>query len=207
MMSKIRVLGITGGIATGKSTALMIFAELGAQVLSADDIARKVLALGEPAFYEVVARFGKEMLTSDGQLDRPAIAKKIFADPQARRDLDAITHPRIISKIDEEIKAFHSNPTAEGVLAVEIPLLIECSMEDMVDEVILIAAEQQTQVHRLTSRSGLSRDEALQAIAAQMSIDHKIQHADRVIWNDSDMEFLRSSIEKVWREILLLLKE
>jgi dephospho-CoA kinase len=207
MMSKIRVLGITGGIATGKSTALMIFAELGAQVLSADDIARKVLALGEPAFYEVVARFGKEMLTSDGQLDRPAIAKKIFADPQARRDLDAITHPRIISKIDEEIKAFRSNPTAEGVLAVEIPLLIECSMEDMVDEVILIAAEQQTQVHRLTSRSGLSRDEALQAIAAQMSIDHKIQHADRVIWNDSDMEFLRSSIEKVWREILLLLKE
>lgn len=207
MMSKKRVLGITGGIATGKSTALQIFAELGAKVLSADDIARQVVAPGEPALNEITERFGKELLTSDGHLDRPALAKKIFADPQARHDLDFITHPRIISAIDEQIKAFRTDPAAEGVLAVEIPLLIECSMEGMVDEVILIAAEQETQVHRLTSRSGLSRDEALMAIAAQMPMDRKIRHADRVIWNDSDVESLRGSIEGIWREIFLLLEE
>jgi dephospho-CoA kinase len=176
--------------------------------LSADDVARDVLAVGEPAYREVVERFGGGVLGPDAQIDRPALARIIFADAEARRDLDSITHPRIIARIDEAIKAFRADHSAaDAVLAVEVPLLIECGMEPMVDEVMLVAAEQETQVHRLTSRTKISRDEALRRIGSQMPISRKISHADRVIWNDSDIRSLRESVEAAWSEIRLLLRE
>ncbi|MEN6358378.1 MAG: dephospho-CoA kinase [Armatimonadota bacterium] len=201
------VIGITGGIGTGKSTVLGMLAELGARVLSADDVARQVLDVGEPAYLEVRKRFGEGVMLPDGRINRPALAQLIFADSKARADLDAITHPRIIDKIGLAIKTFRDNPADDKVLAVEIPLLMECHMESMVDEVILVAAEQETQVSRLTSRSGISRDDALRRIGSQMPMEFKVRRADRVIWNDSDLGSLRASVEGVWREILLLLHE
>ncbi|MHB9035311.1 MAG: dephospho-CoA kinase [Armatimonadota bacterium] len=202
------IIGITGGIGTGKSTVLRMLADLGARTLSADDVAREVLAVGQPAYCEVVERFGTEVIAQGGEIDRPALAGVIFADAEARRDLDAITHPRIIARIEQAIMAFRDNPpSGDAVLAVEIPLLIECGMESMVDEVMLVAAEQETQVHRLTSRSGISRDEAVRRIHSQMPISRKVGRADRVVWNDSDMQSLRESVEAAWREIRLLLHE
>ncbi|MCE5314591.1 MAG: dephospho-CoA kinase [Armatimonadota bacterium] len=202
------IIGITGGIGTGKSTVLKILAELGARTLSADDIAREVLAKGEPAYREVLAHFGSAVLAAGGQIDRQVLAGIIFADPEARHDLDTITHPRIIAKINRAIRAFRDEPGSESsVLVVEIPLLMECGMESIVDEVIVVAAEQETQIRRLTSRGGISRDEALRRIGSQMSMTDKVRRADRVIRNDSDMQSLRESVEAVWREILLLLHE
>lgn len=199
-----RVLGITGGIGTGKSTVLQMLGELGAWTLSADVIAREVLAKGKPAYHQVVERFGEEILARDGGIDRPRLADIIFNDLQARRDLNDITHPIIIKQTQENIDRFRDNPPApDAVLAVEIPLLIECGLEHIVDEVILVAAEQETQLCRLTKRSGISREEAHRRIAAQMPIEQKISHADRVIRNDGSLESLRADVKRVWDEIHL----
>lgn len=186
---------------------LKILAGLGASVLSADDIAHDVLAVGEPAYNEVRRRFGEGVILPGGGIDRTALAHIVFSDSKARADLDAITHPRIIAKIDMAIKAFRDGHAGNEVLAVEIPLLMECNMESMVDEVILVAAEQETQIRRLTNRSFMSRDEALRRIGSQMPMERKVSRADRVIWNESDMSALQESVEGVWREILLLLQE
>ncbi len=196
------VLGITGGIATGKSTVLRMLAELGAFTLSADEVARDVLAKGTDAYREVVERFGPGILAADGEVDRPALARIIFSDPVARADLNAITHPRIIQAILDHIARFRATPPSpDAVLAVEIPLLIECGMQDTVDEVVLVAAEQETQIGRLTRRSGISPDEAIRRISAQMPLSDKAKSSDRVIWNDGDMDDLRASVEALWREV------
>lgn len=199
-----RVLGITGGIGTGKSTVLDMFGELGADTLSADVIAREILAKDAPAYRRVVERFGEEVVASDGEIDRPELARIIFNDPQARQDLNDITHPAIIAVTQERIDRFRqSSPAPDAVLAVEIPLLIECGLEGIVDEVILVAAEQETQLCRLTKRSGISREEAQHRIAAQMPVEQKVLHADRVIWNEDNLESLRAAVKRIWDEIHL----
>jgi len=197
-----KVLGVTGGIGTGKSTVLRILGELGAVTLSADDIARDVLSAGTPAYREVVRRFGPEVVAGEGGIDRAALARIIFSDPEARAALDAITHPEIIARVHEHIRRFReSNPPTGAVLAVEIPLLIECGMEDAVDEVLLVAAEQRTQVGRLTSRSGITPDEARCRIAAQMPLSEKVKRSDLVVNNDGTFEELEASMKSLWGEI------
>jgi len=196
------VLGITGGIATGKTTVMKMLGELGAVTLSADDIAREVLAKCNPAYHEVVERFGPGILKPDGDINRELLARIIFDDPCAREALNKITHPRIIQRMQEHIDRFRSAPPKpDAVLAVEIPLLMECGLENMVDEVVVVAAEQDTQVGRLTSRSGISREEAVRRINAQMPIGEKVRRAKRVIWNDGSLRDLAESVERLWREI------
>jgi dephospho-CoA kinase len=198
------VLGITGGIGSGKSTVLRMLADLGAQTVSADDVAREVLTRGTPACLEVVRRFGEAILAANGEIDRPALARLIFDDSRARQALDDITHPEIIRRIKDLIDRFRSGtPEGKGVLAVEIPLLIECGMEGMVDEVLLVAAEQDTQVGRLTSRSGITPEQAVSRIEAQMPLAQKVDRADCVIWNDGTLESLENSVRNVWEQILL----
>ena len=200
-----KVIGITGGIATGKSAVLGMLAELGAEVLSADELAREVLAKGSDAYSETVQRFGEGILKADGEIDRCLLAAIIFSDAQARQDLNDITHPRIIAAMRERIERFRANPTApDSVLAVEIPLLVECALEETVDKVLVVAAEPGTQVSRLTRERGVSVAEANRRIAAQMPIERKIERADWVIYNDGSLEFLDSSVRAVWGEIHLL---
>jgi dephospho-CoA kinase len=199
------VLGITGGIATGKSTVTRMLAELGAETSSADEVAREVLERGTAVFREVVERFGEGVLKPDGSIDRAELGRLVFADEQARRDLEAITHPRIISAINESIDKFRREHAGERrVLAVEIPLLYECGLEDTVDEVLVVAAEQEAQVGRLTTRSMVTREEALSRIRAQMSLDEKVERADFVVWNDDSIEVLSRRVRAVWEEIFLL---
>jgi dephospho-CoA kinase len=196
------VLGITGGIATGKTTVTKMLGELGAITLSADDIAREVLAKCNPAYHEVVEHFGSEILKPDGDINREFLARIIFDDPCAREALNRITHPRIIQRMQEHIDRFRNMPPKpDAVLAVEVPLLMECGLEDMVDEVVVVAAEQDTQVNRLTSRISISREEAVRRISAQMPISEKVRRAKRVIWNDSSLRDLAESVEQLWKEI------
>ena len=200
-----KVIGITGGIATGKSTVARMFAELGAEVLSADDLAREVLAKGSDGYSETVERFGEGICKADGEIDRCLLASIIFSDAEAIRDLNDITHPRIIAAMSERIERFRAHPNApDCVLAVEIPLLIECGLEATVDKVLVVAGEPGTQVSRLTTRSGVSVAEAKSRIAAQMPIERKIERADWVIYNDGSVESLESSVRAVWDEIHLL---
>jgi len=197
-----RVIGITGGIATGKSTVLRMFGELGAETLSADDLARQALAKGTEAYRETVERFGDGILTPDGEIDRSALGAIVFADESARQDLNAITHPRVISAIQRRIDEFRTNPPSpNAVLAIEIPLLVECGLEAIVDEVVVVSAEPATQVSRLTTRSRMSAEEARRRLAAQMPIERKIQHADRVIRNEGTLEELREAVRAAWEDV------
>ncbi|HOM71526.1 MAG TPA: dephospho-CoA kinase [Armatimonadota bacterium] len=194
------VLGITGGIATGKSTVAEMFRELGAEVLSADEIARDVLAPGTPAANEAVRRFGNGILAPDGSINRRALGEIVFKDPQARVALNDITHPRIIEILEDRVNRFCEKAKEDDVLVVEIPLLVECNLSRLVDKVIVVAAEQDTQIHRLTTR-GLSAEEARNRISAQMPIRQKIPLADWVIWTENSLEETLQQVMRVWEQV------
>lgn len=198
------VLGVTGGIGTGKSTVLEMLSRFGAGIVSADLIAHEIIRPGMPAFAEIVERFGESIIGEDGEIDRRALGEIVFSDSRARKDLENITHPRIMQRVEEIIERFRANPQPQSVLAVEIPLLYECGLEKTVDKVLLVAAEQQTQVNRLTSRSVMSKEQAIRRIQAQMPISEKLKRADYVIWNDGDLKSLELKLRSIWAEILLL---
>ncbi|OFX17043.1 MAG: dephospho-CoA kinase [Armatimonadetes bacterium RBG_16_58_9] len=199
------VLGVTGGIATGKTTVVDMLAELGARTLSADRLAREVLSKETPAYHEVVRRFGEAILGPDGEIDRRALASIVFKDPKSRQALEAITHAPIIRRMQDEIDDFRARHASDrAVLVVEIPLLFECGLEKMVDQVLVVSAEQQTQANRLTTRNATSTEEAGRGIASQMPIEQKVGRADRVIANDGDLPSLERAVNDTWKEILLL---
>jgi dephospho-CoA kinase len=191
-----RVLGLTGGIGSGKSMVAQMFARLGAVVVDADQLAREVVEPGQPALQEIAATFGPEVLLPDGRLDRPRLAGIIFADPAERAKLDAITHPRIRARMDEEIEARRSGP---GVLLVDIPLLYENDRVDTVEKVIVVWVDPPTQLRRLSQRGGLSAEAARQRISAQMPLDAKRARADHVIDNSGELDETRRQVEAIYR--------
>jgi dephospho-CoA kinase len=191
-----KVLGLTGGIGSGKSMVASMFTELGADVIDADRLAREVVEPGQPALEEIATAFGKNILLPDGRLDRGKLARIIFADPVARGTLNAITHPRIRERMDAEITARRSPP---GVLVVDIPLLYENDRSRAVETVIVVWVDPKTQLRRLQERDGLSVEEARQRIAAQMPLDEKRARADVVIDNSGSREKTRRQVEAVYR--------
>ena len=195
------VIGVTGGIATGKSTVARMFADLGAELISADEIAREVLLPGGPLLARVVERFGEDLALPDGTLDRSRLAEIIFSDPQARDDLNEIMHPEIISIMREGIERFRRSPdSGRRILIAEIPLLFECSLRSMVDRVVVVAAEQRTQERRLMNRDRLRREQALARISSQMPLREKIALGDWVVWTDGDMPETERQVRRIWAE-------
>jgi len=192
-----RVLGLTGGIGTGKSLVAQMFRELGAEVIDADQIARDVVAPGQPALDEIVEVFGLDILLPDGRLNRGRLAAAIFADAAARQRLNAITHPRIQARMDNEVAARRQRP---GVLIMDIPLLYENGRAGIVEKVIVVWVDPATQLQRLTERDGLSVEDARQRIAAQMPLDDKRARADYVIDNTGSREATRRQVEAIFRQ-------
>ncbi len=198
------VLGVTGGVGTGKSSVLAMLARLGAQTASADQIAREVLAKDTAAYRRVVERFGEQVVSAEGEIDRPTLGSIVFRDPEARQFLEETTHPAIIARIRDLIARFRRKPpSADAVLAVEIPLLFECGLERLVDQVVVVVAEQRAQLGRLTTGSGISQEDALRRIGAQMPLAHKISRADKVISNNGTLQDLERSVRALWSQILL----
>ena len=191
-----RVLGLTGGIGSGKSMVASMFAHLGADVIDADQLARDVVEPGQPALEEIASAFGREILLPDGRLDRGKLARIIFADPVARGKLNAITHPRIRQRMAAEVAARASRP---GVLIADIPLLYENDRTGSVQAVIVVWVDPQTQLRRLLERDGLTEEEARQRIAAQMPLDEKRARADVVIDNNGSRENTRRQVEAIYR--------
>jgi dephospho-CoA kinase len=191
-----KVLGLTGGIGSGKSMVASMLTQLGADVIDADRIAREVVEPGQPALKEIATAFGTDILLPDGRLDRGKLARIIFADPVARGTLNAITHPRIRERMDAEISARRSRA---GVLVVDIPLLYENDRTRAVETVIVVWVDPKTQLRRLQERDGLSVEEARQRIAAQMPLDEKRAGADVVIDNSGSREKTRRQVEAVYR--------
>jgi dephospho-CoA kinase len=192
----VRILGLTGGIGSGKSMVALMFAQLGAAVIDADQLAREVVEPGEPALQEIAATFGRGVLLPDGRLNRGKLAGIIFADAAARARLNAITHPRIRERIDAAVEARRSGP---GLLIVDIPLLYENDRAGSVEKVIVVWVDPETQLRRLNERDGLTVAAAQQRIAAQMPLDAKRARADHVIDNSGSRETTRHQVEAIYR--------
>jgi dephospho-CoA kinase len=192
----VKVLGLTGGIGSGKSMVASMFAQLGADVIDADQLAREVVEPGQPALEEIATAFGRDIMLPDGRLDRGKLGRIIFADPAARARLNAITHPRIQERMATEVALRGSRP---GVLIVDIPLLYENGRSGTVEAVIVVWVDSKTQLRRLSGRGGLTVDEAQQRIAAQMPLDEKRARADVVIDNSGSRENTRRQVEAIYR--------
>lgn len=191
-----RILGLTGGVGSGKSTVLRMLAELGADVIDADQLAREVVAPGQPAHKDIVTTFGREFLLKDGTLDRPRLAALIFSDPTARTWLNAITHPRIRARMADEVA---SRAQRDGVLVLDIPLLYESGRALQLEAVVVVWVDRATQVQRLVARDGMSEAEARRRIGAQLSLDVKRQRADFVVNNTLTLDATRDQVADVYR--------
>ena len=174
-------LALTGGIATGKSYVVRKLREAGVPVVDADVLAREAVAPGSPGLAAVAARFGPDVLTATGEVDRARVGEIVFRDEHARRDLEAIIHPVVRRGISE---FFDGLPAGTAFAVADIPLLYETHGESAFDEVIVVACEPATQLRRVMTRDGLSRDAAGRRLAAQLPIGEKVTRADYVIRTD-----------------------
>jgi dephospho-CoA kinase len=193
-----KVFGLTGGIACGKGTVAKMFAELGAAVIDADDVAHDVIAPGKPAWHETVGFFGDSILTPDGTIDRKKLAEIVFADAEARRKLNAITHPRIT----QEIHNRRAELAASGceIVIVEAALIGETGSEEGFDGLIVVHANPSDQVARLSDRDGLSEEQARKRIETQMPGAEKRKLAEHVIDNSGSIEKTRQQVNSLWRK-------
>ncbi len=193
----VKRVALTGGVASGKSTVSAILEELGAVVIDADVLAREAVARGTDGLREVVEEFGPEVLTADGDLDRPAVGAIVFADEAARRRLEAIVHPLVRAR-GRELEA----AAPEGALVVhDIPLLAETGQPDKFDAVIVVDAPVETQVERMLSQRGWSREEAEARVAAQATREQRRAVATYVIDNTGTLEDLRDRVTEVFEEL------
>lgn len=196
-MSGLRV-GLTGGVASGKSTVSAILRELGAVVIDADQLAREVVAAGTPGLAAVVAEFGPGVLTAEGELDRPALGAIVFADEEARRRLEAILHPLIRARSAE----LEATAGADAVVVHDIPLLAETGQAGTFDAVVVVDVPVETQVERMVRLRGMTREDALARIAAQATREQRLAVATHVIDNTGTLEDLRERVTEVFEELV-----
>lgn len=189
--------GLTGGIASGKSLASAMLADLGAVVIDYDQLAREVVQPGSPGLQEIVARFGIGVLGEDGGLNRPALAEVVFQNPHALKDLESITHPLI-----KHLAAERDEAAEEGAIVVhDNPLLVEMGGYQEMDVVIVIDAPVEVQLQRMVELRNMTKQEAQERIAAQISREKRNSVADYVIDNTGPIEELKQELERVWGEL------
>lgn len=192
-----RRVGLTGGIASGKTTVARRWAEHGAVVIDADVLAREVVEPGTPALRAIRARFGDGVVDGDGRLDRPAVGRLVFGDDEARNALNAIVHPAVRTRSAELERA----ADAGAVVVHVIPLLVETGQAGDFDEVVVVDVPPETQVARLRTRDGFTADEAYARLRAQADREERLAAATRVIENDGDLDALLAEADRVWAEI------
>lgn len=189
-----RTVGLTGGIGSGKSTVSRRLAELGAVVVDYDLLAREAVEPGTPGLAAIVERFGAEVLTADGALDRPALGSVVFADETARRDLEGITHPAIRDLATRRVSA--ADPDA--VVVHDHPLLVEMGMAQACDLVVVVDVPAEVQVERLVRDRGMTEPDARARLAAQSSRDVRLAAADVVIDNTGTIAELQAQVDALW---------
>ena len=189
--------GLTGGIASGKSTVSRLLAARGAVVIDSDVLAREVVAAGTPALAEILEAFGPEVLTDDGGLDRAAMAARIFNDEHARRSLEQIVHPRVRARARE----IEAAVPADAVVVHDIPLLVETGQQGQFDVVIVVDVPTELQVERLVSYRSMSADEARSRVAAQADRETRVAAATHVIRNDGSLAQVRAGVDEVWADL------
>lgn len=194
------IVGLTGGIASGKSLVAGELERLGARIVDADLIAREVVAPGMPAWRDIVAGFGESILLEDGSIDRKKLGATVFSDPAKLKRLNDITHPRIREKIRErvaEMEREDSNP----LIVVDAALLIEGGLYKEMSKVIVVYADEEKQTHRLRKRDGVGLGEAKKRIDAQMPLKEKREYADYVIDNNGTVNETIESVRKLYGKL------
>lgn len=193
------LVGLTGGIGSGKSTVAGIFRERGWPVIDADAVAREIVAAGEPALTDLARRFGDDIVRADGSLDRAALARVAFADAASRADLDRLTHPRIAARIAERLAVLAAEQERPEPLiaAVDHPLLIETGQVGRFDEVVVVLADEATRLDRLVRHRGLDREDVRARMRAQVSDDDRRAVATHVIVNEGSLTDLESAATEV----------
>jgi dephospho-CoA kinase len=190
---------LTGGVASGKSTVERLFASRGIEIIDADHVAREVVAAGTAGLADIVEVFGTDVLSADGSLDRRAMRERVFADERARRQLEAIIHPRVREVLRQRASEVHS---AYGMLV--IPLLVESGDYAWVNRVLVVDVPREVQRERLLKRDGISRELAEAMLNAQASREQRLAVADDVIDNSADLESLDAAVERLHRRYLQL---
>ena len=190
-----KVIGLTGGIASGKSTISNIFKEVGWPVIDADQTARQVVMPGSLGLAQIVSRFGSQVLQPDGTLDRATLGSMVFDDPQNLSDLDQIEHPLIMAAIDKQLAGFKKQGLP--VVVLDVPLLFETGMDQECDLTVLAVVDRKTQLERLMKRDHCSKAAALKRINAQMPLEEKMQRADVTIDNNGSLAQTRLQVAKL----------
>lgn len=197
-----KIIGLTGGIACGKSTVSAELRALGAAIIDADALAHELSQPHQPIYNAYVERFGREIVTADGTLDRAAIARRVFADPAVRAEVEAIAHPIIRRAAEERLRAARDENKRAAVL--DVPLLFEAGWDALADETWVVALPREEQLVRLLARDkAMDAGEARARIAAQMPLAEKCARADVVIDNSGTVEEIREYIGKLWKERIL----
>ena len=197
-----KIIGLTGGIACGKSTVSTELRALGAAIVDADALAHELSQPHQPIYNAYVERFGREIVTADGTLDRAAIARRVFADPAVRAEVEAIAHPIIRSAAEARLRAARDENKRAAVL--DVPLLFEAGWDALADETWVVALPREEQLARLLARdTSMDAGEARARIAAQMPLAEKCARADVVIDNSGTVEEIREYIGKLWKERIL----
>lgn len=195
-----RLIGLTGGIATGKSTVSAMFKKAGAIIIDADRIARAVVKKGLPAYREIVAQFGTEVLLPDGEINRNMLGDIIFKDPHKKQLLNRIVHPHVNEEVNRQIKQTQkTHPNA--VVVLDVPLLIEAGMHNNLSEIIVVYAPQDIQIQRLMQRDRISEADALARVQSQMPIEEKKQQATLVIDNSGTIENTRRQTLDIFKRL------
>ncbi len=196
-MRPVLVIGVTGGIGSGKTTVANLFSSLGAPVIDADELARQVVAPGQPAYEEILQHFGTTILSKSGELDRRRLRERIFSEPAKRDRLEEIVHPRVYAQMKRLLDCLEA-PYA----IVVVPLLIESGARDLVDRVLVVDSPEELQIERTQRRDGTTRAAVKKILAAQLDRGARLSAADDVIENDASVEALEKVVCRLHRQYL-----
>ena len=199
------LVGLTGGIASGKSLVAKRLKDLGAYVIDADEIAHQVIQSGTPAYQEILQQFGKDILREDGTIDRPKLGRLVFRDSARRSMLESIVHPRVFAEEEAQRRQI-TQQEPEAVIIFDAPLLIETRAHELMDKVIVVYADRKTQLKRLKERDRLDPEEAKRRVAAQLPLSNKKQYADYVIDGMASPSEVAKQTETVYQKLKALAK-
>ena len=194
------IVGLTGGVASGKTAVSQILKEEGAYIINADQIARELVLPHKPAWSELIRAFGQEILQEDGSIQRKKLADKVFADPKQRKFLNQILHPRIKEEMDRRAKEI-GEKDPEAIVVIDAPLIIELGDHREMDKLIVVTSTQPQQIERLKDRDGTNPEEALRIVSSQMPLKEKLKFADYVIRNEGSMEEMKKRAKEVYQEL------